>query len=68
MCQAGEGEYNLAMIPPELLEILACPVCHASLEVKQGDPGLKCRQCHRLYPLKDGIPVLLKEEAVVEPS
>ncbi|HUK26334.1 MAG TPA: Trm112 family protein [Terriglobales bacterium] len=56
------------MIPPELLEILACPVCHASLEVKQGDAGLKCRQCHRLYPLKDGIPVLLKEEAVVEPS
>jgi uncharacterized protein len=53
-------------IDPELLEILACPVCKTPVVVVQGDTGLKCIQCHRVYPIKDDIPVMLVDEAVVE--
>ncbi|MEM2282355.1 MAG: Trm112 family protein [Candidatus Hadarchaeales archaeon] len=41
---------------PELLRILACPVCRGDLQLKR---GLVCRRCGRKYPIKDGIPVLL---------
>ena len=49
------------MIDPKLLEILACPVCKA--EVKLVDDRLVCVQCKRRYPIRDGIPVMLVEEA-----
>jgi uncharacterized protein YbaR (Trm112 family) len=46
-----------------LLEILACPACHASL--KEQDAELICTdaQCGLAYPVRDGIPVLLVDEA-----
>ena len=28
--------------------------------------GLKCNQCHRVYPIKDDIPVMLIDEATIE--
>ena len=34
--------------------------------VKDG-AGLKCNGCHRVYPIKDDIPVMLIDEATVEP-
>ena len=53
-------------IHPDLLEILACPVCKIPVElVKKGD-GLRCKQCKRVYPIRDGIPIMLPEEATVE--
>ena len=55
-------------VSKELLEILVCPLCKAPLDLKPDSSGLKCTQCHRVYPIRDGIPVLLKEEAVVEES
>lgn len=48
-------------IDPELLAILACPACHGSLD-QQGD-RLVCQQCRRRYPIEDGIPILLVDEA-----
>jgi len=45
----------------ELLEILACPLCKASVELK--DNKICCTKCKRRYPIKDGIPVMLIEEA-----
>lgn len=51
----------------ELLEILACPRCHGSLEVSgdAGNPdGFLCPACAAVYPVRDGIPVMLVEEAV----
>ena len=48
-------------VPKELLEILACPVCRE--EVKPDGGGLKCVKCGRIYPVKDGIPIMLAEEA-----
>ncbi len=49
------------MIDPKLLEILACPACKT--EVKLEGERLVCVQCRRRYPIRDGIPVMLVEEA-----
>lgn len=53
------------MISHELLEILACPKCHTKLELK-GQDQLRCPMDRVLYPIVDGIPVLLIEEAKPE--
>ena len=49
------------MIAPELLEILVCPLCRA--EVRPEADRLVCVSCARRYPVRDGIPVMLPEEA-----
>lgn len=54
------------VIKPELLEIYACPACHARLEVTADERGLRCVACHLVYPIRDEIPVLLVEEATRE--
>ena len=56
------------MISNDLLQILVCPVCKKSLVLKENGESLKCGQCHRVYPIRDNIPVLLVDEAVTEPS
>jgi len=53
------------MIPPELLEILVCPVCRKPL-VPRGEENLKCNECKRVYPIRNGIPILLEHEATIE--
>jgi uncharacterized protein YbaR (Trm112 family) len=53
-------------ISPELLEILVCPLCKETVNLKPDGSGLKCVKCHRVYPIKDDIPVMLIDEAVVE--
>ena len=53
-------------VSEELLEILACPACKAEVEVKPGGEALKCVECHRVYPIRDDIPVMLIEEATIE--
>ena len=55
---------GMVMIDPRLLKILVCPKCHGDLEHK--DDRLICTQCGLRYPIRDGIPVMLVEEA--EPS
>ncbi len=49
------------MIDPGLLEILRCPADGGVLG--ETDAGLHCRDCQRTYPIREGIPVLLLEEA-----
>ena len=49
------------MIDQKLLDILACPLCKT--QVKQEGDRLVCTQCGRRYPVRDGIPVMLIEEA-----
>ena len=49
------------MIDKKLLEILACPACQGNVELK--DQKIVCVKCHRKYPIKDGIPVMLADEA-----
>jgi len=53
-------------VNPELLKILVCPLCKAAVEVVNNGQGLKCSQCHRVYPIRDDIPVMLVSEAKVE--
>lgn len=49
------------MIDEELLKILACPDCKA--DVKLENNKIVCTKCKKKYPIKDGIPVMLIEEA-----
>jgi uncharacterized protein len=53
-------------VDPELLEILACPNCKTPVVLVNNDTGLKCGTCHRVYPIKDDIPVMLVDEATIE--
>lgn len=49
------------MIDRELLNILACPACKA--DVREEGDRIVCSKCGRRYPVKDGIPVMLIDEA-----
>ncbi len=55
-------------IDKQLLEILACPVCKTEVKITQDEKGLKCLTCNRIYPIKDNIPVMLIDEAEIEPE
>ena len=55
-------------IDEKLLEILACPACDDRPPVKLKGEKLVCEKCRRAYPIKDGIPVMLVEEAEIEPE
>jgi uncharacterized protein YbaR (Trm112 family) len=54
-------------VDPELLEILACPNCKTKVDLVKDGTALKCGQCKRVYPIKDDIPVMLIDEATIEP-
>ena len=56
------------MIPQDLLDILVCPLCKKPLVVltKDDSESLKCGECRRVYPVRDNIPILLVDEAVIE--
>ena len=45
----------------ELLKILACPACKADVQLKE--KRIVCTKCGRKYPIRDGIPIMLIEEA-----
>lgn len=45
-------------IRKELLDILACPICKAEVELKDEDL-LVCKKCGTEYPIEDGIPNML---------
>ena len=53
-------------INPQLLEILACPVCKTPVKLEDDGKALFCGQCRRLYPIRDDIPVMLVEEASIK--
>jgi LSD1 subclass zinc finger protein len=45
---------------------LVCPACKKPLVLEGEGQSLKCGHCHRVYPIRDGIPILLIDEAVIE--
>jgi len=49
------------MIDKELLDILACPSCRGDVSLKENK--IVCLKCGKKYPIKDGIPVMLIDEA-----
>ncbi len=50
-----------SMIDEELLKILACPACKSEVELK--NEKIICKRCGRKYPIREGIPVMLVDEA-----
>jgi len=50
-----------ATVPQELLDILVCPVDKAKVHLEGN--RLVCEECGRAYPVRDGIPVMLVDEA-----
>ncbi len=55
-------------INPKILNILACPQCKTDVKLTLDEKGLKCVACHRVYPIKEDIPIMLIDEASVEPD
>jgi len=55
------------MIDKDLLEILVCPADKQPLEYRQNPETLKCTKCHRVYAVQDDIPIMLVDEATIEP-
>jgi uncharacterized protein YbaR (Trm112 family) len=51
------------MLDPQLLEILVCPKCKGDLEYREVEGALICRACKLSYEVRDGIPILLIDEA-----
>ncbi len=54
-----------APLDPRLLEILVCPVTKGPLEYDRAAAELVSRQAGLAYPVRDGIPIMLPEEARV---
>lgn len=55
-------------LDPELLKILACPLCKTEVKLTKDESALKCVRCHRVYRIEDDIPVMLIDEAAIEPE
>lgn len=49
------------MISEDLQKIMACPVCKGPLVFEE--TRILCKKCRKAYPVKEGIPVMLPEEA-----
>lgn len=59
---AGAGASHIG-IDPKLLELLVCPLTKAPLEYDADRQELISRQARLAYPIRDGIPIMLPEEA-----
>jgi uncharacterized protein len=53
----------MPLIDPQLKEILICPHCHGELEENEPRATLRCTGCSLAFPVRDGIPVMLIDEA-----
>jgi len=47
----------------QLLDILACPQCKGAVVPDDKQEKLTCHACKLVYPVRDGIPVMLIDEA-----
>ena len=47
----------------DLLDILVCPKCRGDLEYRSEEPSLVCPKCRLRYAVRDGIPIMLIDEA-----
>jgi uncharacterized protein YbaR (Trm112 family) len=57
--RSGDGD----KVDPKLLEILVCPLTKATLEYDPVKQELISRTAKLAYPIRDGIPIMLAEEA-----
>ncbi|HWL05503.1 MAG TPA: Trm112 family protein [Xanthobacteraceae bacterium] len=61
--QAATTEPARNAVDPKLLEILVCPVTKGTLEYDAARQELISRSAKLAYPIRDGIPIMLPEEA-----
>ena len=56
-----------AMIIKQLLDALVCPVpeCRKPITLSADEKSLRCAGCGRIYPIRDGIPILLVDQATM---
>lgn len=53
----------VAEVDPRLLEVLVCPVTHGKLDYDRTRGELVSRSARLAYPIRDGVPIMLPEEA-----
>ena len=53
-------------VDEEFVEIMICPACGGKVRLKEDGSAIKCVSCRRAYPVRDGIPSMVVEEAAVE--
>ena len=53
-------------ISQELLNLLVCPACKTPVKMTADEKGLRCAACRVIYPIRDGFPVMIREEAKPE--
>ena len=61
----AEAERPAGRIDPKLLEILVCPLTKTTLEYDAARQELVSRAARLAYPIRDGIPIMLPDEARV---
>jgi len=54
------------MLSRQLLEILCCPKCKGDLLYNPDEDKLTCGKCDKIYPVRNGIPIMLIEEELGE--
>ena len=59
----AEPPASAASVDPRLLEVLVCPLTKAPLEYDRAANELISRKAALAYPIRDGIPIMLPEEA-----
>jgi len=60
---SASPEHPESTVDPKLLEILVCPVTKGPLEYDAAKQELISRSAKLAYPIRDGIPIMLPEEA-----
>ena len=60
---AASNDRPAGKVDPKLLEILVCPLTKGRLEYDAGKQELISRAAKLAYPIRDGIPIMLPEEA-----
>jgi hypothetical protein len=57
------GPEALLEVNSKLIEMLVCPVCKTPVRLTPDSQGLRCASCCLIYPIRDGFPVMIKDEA-----
>ena len=63
MADDTPGPVEATRVDPKLLELLVCPLTKNTLEYDAGRQELVSRSARLAYPIRDGIPIMLPEEA-----
>jgi hypothetical protein len=50
------------MLNKDLLAILCCPKCKGDLDYKPDKETLTCKSCGKVYPVRNGIPIMLVDD------